>query len=497
MKGKSITKQILEGGIWGGFANLLNRLGSMVFIILLARFLFPENFGIYSLTMSIAFLFMMIADLGIDETLVRYISRGKSEKRKAGYFQYLFKIKLFLSIIVSFLLLATAYPISFLIYKKPELFMPLVFSSLFILSTLFVNFLISVIYGVKKTKYVWLKEILAQLIKFGLTILVFVLISSTYYILGIITGLIITNIIIAFFLFFLIKKLKPFLFQSAKENINKKEIIKFLSYITVAILSGVFFTYVDALILGLYVSFSYIGYYKVASSFVFGAIGLFGYLGIILLPIFVGLEKKELREAFNKLLRFLLIFSVPMAFGILALGKYFIKILYGSDYLPAKIPLYVLSFLLISYTPSFLISTTLFSKGKPKHVAKINNISLILNVILNFILISALFKISELWAITGAAIATIFSRYFLFFFLARTARRTLNFRIKKMIFIKPIFAGLLMFASLYWINNRLIENMTLLTGLVEIILGALIYFIIMFLIKGITLKDLKFIKNIM
>jgi len=493
---KDLTSKVVEGGFWGGFANFLNRLGALIFTILLARVLFPENFGLYSLTMSIAFVFMTFADLGINEVLIRYFSFCKNKNKKAAYFQYIFKIKIFLSLLVSFILLITAYPLSFFIFRKPQLLYPLIFSSLFIFSSSIVFFFSLFFYAVKKTKYIALGEIISQIVKFTITILIFVLLSSIYYILGIIAGLILTNSIVLLFLILWIKKLTPSIFKKVKEKIDKKQVIKFLGYVAIVTMTGILFTYIDTLMLGFFVSFSYIGYYRVAFSLIFGLISLFTYLGLVLLPVFSSIGNKRLEKAFNRSLRFILIFSIPCTFGVLALGKYIIRILYGYEYLPAAFPLYILSFLLITWIPTTVMLTIFLSKGKPKTIAKINLISLFLDIILNYILISSLLKISELWAITGAAFATIISRYFLFFYTIKTIKKKLNIKLEKINLVKPVIAGLIMFLFLHLINTFIIKDMTLVLGITELILAVFVYFIVMYLIVGITKEDVQVLRKI-
>ena len=112
-KNRLLAKQVINTSIWNLIYSIIQRIGALIFTIILARFLFPENFGIYSLVISIAFIFMTFADLGIDNVLIRYLS---SEKKKSAYFRYIFKIKFLFSSIVSLALLIFAYPIS-LIYK--------------------------------------------------------------------------------------------------------------------------------------------------------------------------------------------------------------------------------------------------------------------------------------------------------------------------------------------------------------------------------------------
>jgi len=493
----SLTDEVVEGSFWGACAKFLDRFGALALTIILARFLLPENFGVYSLTMSIAVIFMTFADLGINQALIRYFSLNlKNKKKSAAYFQYILKIKFLVSITIALLLLVLAYPLSFFIFKKPELFVPLLLSAVFIFTLLFVFFFSSPFYAIKKVKYIGIKELIFQIARIVIVLIIFFSIPFVYYIYGIIIGLILTNLLVLFILIIWLKKLAPFIFEKSKEKIDKIGVLKFLSYVTIASLSLLLFIYVDTIMLGFFVSFSYVGFYKVAFSFVLGIAGLFGYLGLVLIPIFTKLEGQRLGKVFNKVLRFILIFSIPSVFGILALGKYFIRFLFGWEYLPSTFPFYFLSLMLISYIPTMLIRTLFLSKGKSKYVAKVTLIALFLNIVLNYTLISSLLRISETWAMMGAAIATITSRYTLSFCFMRLTKKKLSIKIKKMSFIKPILAGFIMFSVIKIINLFIIKDMNLFIGVCEIFFGILIYFLLMFLIKGVVKEDIEIIKKI-
>lgn len=492
---QSLTEEIVEGSFWSGFASIFARVGTLIFTILLARILLAESLGVYSLVISIASIFMTFADLGLDSILIRYTSLDVKKEKKVAYFHYIFKLKLTISLLVSIALLVFAYPLSFWVYKKPELFAPLLISSFFIFSSLFVNFFSSYFYVIKKTKYIGIKEIILQITRMILLILVFILLLVTYRILGVFVSMILSNLVVILLLLVWVNKHSPYILKKTKEKIDKIKVIKFSVYYTIASVSGIFFTYIDTIMLGFYVSFAFLGYYRVAFTSVFGIVSLFTYIGTVLLPVFINLEKQRLQIAFNKVSRFVLIFAIPATFGCLILGKYFIKVLYGSEYLPATISFYILSLMLITYMPVTIISSLFFSKEKPKYVAKATVISLLINIVLNYILISQLIKISEVWATAGAAIATIISRTYLFFYLIIVTKKELGISQEFKVFLKPIIASLIMFLILLGINF-IFKDMNLFLGLGEIILGAIIYFFIMFLIKGINKGDIEIFKKL-
>ena len=138
--------------------------------------------------------------------------------------------------------------------------------------------------------------------------------------------------------------------------------------------------------------------------------------------------------------------------------------------------------------------TSLFqSKEKPKVVSSAVLISLIVNIILNFVVIF-LFRGRPLFTIGGVGLATSLSRVLLLGLLMYTAKREFNFKVKGIGLRKPVFAAVIMVLFLFIFNH--IVDMNIFFGAIEIILGAGVYLLVLVAIKGITKEDFKLIKNL-
>jgi O-antigen/teichoic acid export membrane protein len=256
----------------------------------------------------------------------------------------------------------------------------------------------------------------------------------------------------------------------------------------------VVFGYIDTIIIGILLKAEYVGFYSAALALA-GGIWSFLNISYILLPLFTQMKDHDLEASINKVFKYISILAIPSIFGIFILGKYFIRAIYGYEYLPSVLPFYILS-LLILITPLAGVLISLFSaKEKPRYVINVIIFSIIINIVLDIILISYLAKISLDLAIAGAAIATIISELIYLFGLLTYTRKELKIRLQSIHLIKPIISGVVMFSGLYIINNYLGE-ITLVIGLLEILLGAAIYILTMFLIKGLKKEDLELIKQL-
>jgi len=487
---KSKTEEFIKNYSWNFIKTILSRFGGLVITIILARILLPELFGIYGLTFSIALIFLTFADLGINETLIRYVSYSiKRKKQAASYLRYLFKLKLIFAIIISGFLLILAYPLAFFVFRKPLLLYPLLASALFIFIFSFEGFFESILYSLKKVRYSGIKEIFSQSGKIIILLVLFFAIGINKSVYPIFIAYSIVSIISIIYLFYCSKKLIPEIYEKSNHKINKKRVLKFLTFLVIGSVSVVLYSYVDIIMLGLFVESDFIGFYKAAASLAFGIVSLFASAPVVL-PIFTQ-TKKDLGEVANKILKFLFILSIPSALGLLALGKYFISMLYGAEYSLSVFPMYFLS-IIIALAPLSLFPVLLSAREKTKYIAKVTLLSLFANICFNLILILVLINISQLWAINGVAIATASASTFYYFIFVAIVKKKMLLKLKYSNMFKPIFAGIIMFASLFFIN-KLIE-VNLITGILEIVLAIIVYFLVLLLIKGISTSDFKLLK---
>jgi O-antigen/teichoic acid export membrane protein len=487
-----LKKRIIRNSFWSLINSILNKFGGLLFTILLARMLMPENYGVYSLVLSIALIAMTTTDLGINRTFVRYVSYALSKEKENiySYYRYLLRLKLFLILITSAVLLILAYPLSFVIFRNEKLFFPLIVASFYIFIFSLEFFQSKIFLAIEKINFLTLREAIFQILRIILALLVFVFISSNYHIVGIFVSLMLVSGFLIIYDIYFSKKLFFSLFKkdkTIKSAIDKKSIRKFFGYLTLASISGVLFSYIDILILGFFVGTEYIGYYKAAFALILGIGGIIAFPNAALLPIFTKIEKSDSTKVFNKALRFLAILSIPAIFGILALGRYFIRFLFGEAYLLSAIPLYFLSIIIFTIVCKELLISLFSGYGKPEIFAKLMTTGLIMNIILNIILISFLVQISSVWAISGAAIATTTSWLFYLFVSMFILRKRLNMKLDFSPVFKSIIAGLVMFAVLVYSLKYI--DMNFMWGIIEIIVGAGIYFFVLYLIKGISKED--------
>lgn len=495
IKDQNLSKIALKGSAYNLVSMLILKFGGLIFTIIIARMLLPELFGVYSLILSIAAIILTFADLGLNNTLLRYLSYSAGKRNKdlsRGYFKYLFKMKCLLILFSVILLLVLSKYLSYSIYKNPLLFYPLIFSCLFIISeSLLVFFGIS-FFAEKDFKFPVFFDTSLQILKIVFSVLAILIFTDSFKISGIFIAFFISSFFTLILMFFVLKKRNNFLLIGETKKFDKSKVNSYWKFMVLASISLAFFASIDILMLGKFVSPEYIGYYRAAMSLVIAIASVLS-LSWVFFPIFTQIKGMRFQRGFNKILRYILIFSIPATVGIIFIAKYLIKAVYGDSYILAASSIYFLSLLILTTPLIGLYSIVFQSKEKPQIVNKSVIFSLVVNILLNVLAIF-LFKNNPLFIIAGVGLATSLSRMLFLGLLVFYAKKEFNFKVKGIGLRAPIFATVIM--SLFLLVFNHFVNINLFFGVIEIIFGAGIYFGVLIIKKGITREDLELLKSL-
>src|SRR3989344_2668527 len=175
-----LRRTVIKKSFWTFLTTSISRVGGLIFTIILARFLMPEGFGLYSLALSITILFITFADLGISSALLRYVSSSieKNPRKASAYFHYLLGLKLKVTLFMSLLLLALSYTLSFNVFKKPVLFPLLLVLSAYIFFASIQGFFEALFYTKNKVNRLAIKEAVFQVLRIGFVLILFTILAQ-------------------------------------------------------------------------------------------------------------------------------------------------------------------------------------------------------------------------------------------------------------------------------------------------------------------------------
>jgi len=492
-----IKDQLIKNSLWGIINSVINRVGGFILIILISRMLMPEGFGRYSLAMTIALFFIAFSDLGINQTLIRYVSLeiDKNNKKASSYFKYLFKIKFFLTLAASLILFLGAYLLSLYVFKDSSLFFPLLMLSIYVFFLSLSDFLESLFFIRKNVKYLSIKEFLSILFKVTCIILIWFFISPGLKLNWIFVSLACFSILVFLFIFSLSKKKYFLLFNQKKIPVNTKDLSRFLLSVNIKNISLLIFSNITIILLGIFLTSEFVGYYTSSWALVSGIISLLFSFSYVFLPVFTNVKEETFRSIFKKIFRISFLIALPISFGLSLLSTFFIKVIYGDDYLLASIPLSILPFIIPLIVGTNLALDSFFARNKQKTFSLVMFVFAGIFIFLNYLFIRLLSPLSGEVTLLGISIINLIIWSSCFIFAVCLLKKEMNINVFSRDLMKSVISCFVMSAFIL-ISIELVENLTLFSGIILIILSAIIYFSFLLLIKGITKEDFVSIQQV-
>jgi len=492
---KRLRHSIVRNSFWNLIYVTISKLGGILFTIFLARILLPNYFGIYSIILSIMMLFFIFTDLGVNTATLRYLSNSLKKNKKSfpAYYHYLIKIKVYLSLSVSIIFILLSYILSLYLLKDTSFTLPFILSAIYLFVFTIDLFYLNLFYVAEKVKLVSLREIIYQVLRLVSIVLLAFIAEATNKISVLFIYLIFLSLCLIVYSRHYLKKYLPDLSKKPEAVIDKNEVLGFIGFLTIAAISGTIFSYMDSIMLAIFVEPEFVGYYKVAFTLILGIVGLMAFPNSILLNAFSKLDKKKVQTILNTSFRYISIISLPAIFGLVALGRFFIKALYGSSYLPASLPLYVLSFSIFPMILMGLILQLFSAENKPKLLARLIIPTTLLNLVLNYVFISFLVKISPIYAVMGVSLATSLSWLFYLILAIKKINCNLGYSLPFSKLLKPLFSSLIMWLIIYLLIKWM-GNINLFLGILLVVIGVVSYSVILYLLGGLSKRDIYLIK---
>ncbi len=424
---------IIKNSIYQTSSNIVMKFGSLIFTIILARLLMPELFGLYNLALSTIMVFYLFSDLGINQTLIYYISKSlgkKSYSKAKAYSRHLFLLKNILIFLSAVVLLFLSGFISNNYYQKP-VFLALVAGVLFIIFAGFQSFLSALFNANNDFKTPFIKEIFVQilrvtLIPFAIIFLLRETIEGSLLLFWVIFTLAIVYLF--GFLFLLIKARKIVFFKGKPADMSKDEkrnVLRTMIGFSIVSFPLIFFGNVDKIMLGFFVSPEFIGYYSAAFNIILALTPLIVF-SEALFPVFLRMKKERAESTFRKSSRIIFMLSFLIFLVIFLFSNQITFLIFGGNYSVAGQILRVYSLMLLVFPITEVFSSYLISRGSIKKVSKLIILTILINILLNYIFPLALIKYGFFAATLGVVFSMILTRFFYLAGLFLIWRKSLN-----------------------------------------------------------------------
>lgn len=471
----SLSQKIAYNILVSAGARILSIALALFNIGLITRYLGISKFGDYTLVLVFVYIFSIFADFGLYSLLTREISLENADERKIT--SNIFTLRL----VASLFFLSFAPLVGYFFPYSDFVKIGLILGAIMYFFLSLTQVITGIFQKYLKMGKVALAEFFSKITQIVLVILFIKLDLGFFAILA-------ASIAASFVNFITIFKLarRYVVFGLDFDFSYWKKIIKTAFPIAVSLVFTLLYFKIDAVFLSLKiinrsspdlaadVGIYGVGYKVLESIIFFPAM----FLGLVmpLLSKYAFLDQVKFKKIFQKTLDILLITATPLLIGGMFLAKPLVILVAGPEFDSSAQVLKILLFAVWMIFIANLFGNTIIALNKQKKSAWIYFAGAVFNIGTNLIFIP---KYSYL----GAASTTVATEVLVTVLLFLAVIKNISFFPSFKIILKSLFACFLMGVFLYF-NSK--QNTFLLLGA-----GMIIYFAVLYLIKGISKQDLK------
>ena len=466
-----------------GITRILTNTRGLILLPILTKMLGAAEYGAWSQIFVTVSLAMPLVMLGLPSAMVRFLP-AETEKRNTakGFFTVFFTILLTSLVFALFLFLSSDFLATLLL--KDASFAPIfkIASALVVLEALNQTSLEPFrIFGQIK-RY----SMLTILQTFVEVALVSFFVLSGFGLSGAITSLLITR---GFIL------LLSLLFIISHVGFSFPDFSMFRPYLVfgLPLIPSVLFEIIvassDRYVIGYFMGAAPVGIYSAAYGIGSIVVAFLGPISYILSPtVFKSYDEGRIDEVKTYLsysLKYFLMFSIPSVFGLSILAKPMLVTLTTAEFVSAGIfivPLVALSMIFEGVRAIYGEVVMLLKRTKIFGIASVT--AGLINLVLNILLI-------PYFGIVAAALTTLIAYGILGFIMYRVSRKYMTFEIDLSFIVKSVLAsGVMIFVI------RALNPIGAVMILLAVGIGAIVYFCVLFVLKGFEREELKVISEI-
>lgn len=465
-------------------AQVVGCILAFFYMMYIARYLGPANFGILAFALAFTGIFGVITDFGLQPLIVREVARDKSLASK-----YLANVSAMKIILVTVTFGLIALTINLLGY--PEQTINVVYLlGLSIVFSAFTQMFYSIFQAHERMEYQSLGQVLNGALMLGGVIFAM---KYNFGVVGFASLYFLVNIVVLVYSFAILRVKFPSLSLAwSPRNIEVdwsfwKSTIKEALPFGLAMTFVMIFYWIDSVMLFLMKGDAVVGWYNVAYRMV---------LVLLLIPhsfiaaIYPAMSKlyvtsqDSLMLSFEKSFKYLAIIGIPIGVGTTLLAKRLVLLIFGTGYINSILPLQILvwSSVLIFMTIPF--GNLLNCLNKQAIVTKITGVCVGVNVVLNLILIPK-------YSLIGASIATVLTEFvslmLCLIYGFKIGYPILNRKVA-IIISKVLIASIMM--------GLFVIYFTHLALFVLLPLAGLLYFAGLYMIRGIDKEDIDLVRGV-
>jgi len=482
--GQGLSQKVVRGGFWVFSLRITERVLSLIRLIILARILSPNDFGLMGIALLTMATLQTFSQTGFQQALVQ------KKKHIKSYLDAAWTVLILRGFVLFAIVLFIA-PYAAIFFKAPQAKLIIQVIGFSVLLQAFIN--IGVVYFQKELEFnkQFIYQLSGTLADFIVAISAALILRSVW---ALVFGLLAGNIARLIASYF-IHPYRPYL---SRDLAKAKELFGFGKWILGSSILIFLITQGDDIFVGKLLGVTMLGFYQMAYRISnMPATEITHVISQVTFPAYSKLQENipKLREAYLKVLQVTAFLSFPIAGLIFVLAPDLTKIFLGEKWMPMVSAMQILVWWGVIRGLVGAISPVFMSIGRPKIVT---NLQFVQTVLL-FILI---YPLTVHWNIFGASLAVFLSALIMFFIRNYILIKTIKCKIwefSKPILIPSTFAMISMFPIIFLklfiiINLAHIYYFLLFIGIFALTFGFLSYIADRFLnyrIRGIARKILN------
>ncbi len=460
----TVKQTIFKNTFWLSIAEFFKNGAWFLVQIFLARKLGVAGYGFFSFALSFTALFAFLARFGFPTLILREVSRNKSTAKK--YFNNILFIKVALGITTFLLIVFSAQLLPLERSTKILIYL----AGVGMIVNTFSDFFRSFFRAFEKMQW----EAFSKIFEGALLALIigFLIVERDANLEEIFYGYIAVGIIILMLNSIILAKrfLKENLFKKYELDYQEIKLIlkKSLPLVFSAVFVSIYYN-IDQIMIGVISTKTELGYYSAAQRIVYG-LSMFYMIALISFsPKIAYFFKKDLRKLsalLKKMNKAMLAIAIPMGIGGTILAPEIINFIFGNEYARAILAFQILIWSQVIVFISVCYGNTLIMCDKQNKFLYGVGLGAIINIILNFILITK-------FSLYGASVATVITQLLVFVYMYLVLSKEV-IRIDFYRYLtKPLLASLAMAAVLLALKISF-------SILVIMPLGIIFYFLLLF-----------------
>ncbi|MCK5240892.1 flippase [bacterium] len=471
----TVARSFAKNVFFKGIGEVLIRLLSFAFIVLVARTVGDDQFGVLNFAFSFALLFVVVVDFGLNPLLVR--ESAQKPEQTANFFCNLLVIKIGLAVLFS-----AAFFIGLRILSPDADVLPIACAMAgFVMLNSFAEFINAVFHAQQKMQF---EAMVMTLQKSALLVLGLIALSLGWGVFGIAMAYVVAaglSVLVG----------TGILWRGSFLSGHWKLEISFIRYalrqalpLTLTTLFINLYFRIDMTLLTKLRPAEEVGWYGAAHKCIEV---LMVVPAILVVAAFPGLSKlfqenrDKLIRAATKLLRLLMLLGLPMAGGAILVAQPLVLLIFGREYAPAGSALAWLAVALCFIFVNYALSYLLISGGKQTVNALVSGLAVLVSIGSNLFLIPR-------YGYLGAAMSAVLTELFLL--------AAYGVVVKRLLFSMPLGLSLLRILGATGGMMGAVWFLRELNPIFSISAGAVVYVLGIWLLRAIEQDDIDLLRRI-